>query len=750
MDEPLDAIRHVLDRVIDGALVVGADGRVEWANRDTERIFAREREATIGMSWNDLLDRIPTDGPGPGAHTVDVLRGDGLRVSARAFVTRVGDRLVVTLQDRAGPEPPPSMPAGVDEPHAMLGSIADAVDAFLFAGEVTPGGWYVTTFHGPGIEKLLGGSIDYEDANRRYDLAVHPEDYPAYEALYDFETRTEGVPAEATYRLRGLDGRTRWVRERSVPRRIDGRLLLFGVVVDVTGELTALDEIERARSERLAAVDRYERAVALASDVMLTCDREGLVTFVNPAVEPLLGHAPDGLSGRALAGLCHPDDAELVETYLAEEFGKQVASQVVVRFVARDGRLLHISWAATYDAKDDVMFMVGRDVSDEVEARAEIERRSRTDALTDLFNRRHLVDALTAELERARREPRRPGLLLVDLDHFKLVNDSYGHPAGDAVLKEVASRLRRAVRRYDVVARWGGEEFCVLLAGVTSERALRRTAQAVCRAIGETPVEVGEQRLVKVTASVGAVLAREGMWSVEALVDSADRALYAAKRQGRDRAVLASELTVEDIVVDREPESVRLAQALVLSASAREGMPEAHVREVSDLASAIATELGLPAETVMRCRLGGWLHDLGKMALPDSVLRKPGKLDEDEWALVREHSEVGERIVRRIPGLAQAAPAIRHHHERWDGTGYPDGLAGEDIPVEARIVAVADAFSAMTHDRVHQERRPAVEALADLHREAGSRHDPRCVQALASVLDREGRVYAPVGPQHAP
>ena len=630
------------------------------------------------------------------------------------------------------PDEIPRLPHRVDEPDAMLLSIADAVDAFLFAGELTEDGWYLTIFHSAGIEKLLGGPVDADDANRTYEGCVHPEDYPAYEALY--ERREEGVPAEATYRLRGLDGKVRWVRERSVPRHMEGRFLLFGVIVDVTDEIEGREEIERARTERLAAVARYERAVDLASDVMFTCDRDGRVTFANAAVRTLLGHDPSAITGRPFAGLCHPEDAELVDAYLASEFGRRVASPLAIRFVASDERILHLSWAGTYDSQDDVMFMVGRDVTDEVEARAEIERRSRTDSLTDLFNRRHLVDALTAELERALREPRRPGLLLVDLDHFKVVNDSYGHPAGDAVLKDVARRLKRAVRRYDVVARWGGEEFCILLAGVTSERALRRTAQAVCRAIGETPIEVADDRLVRVTASVGAVLAREGMWSVEALVDSADRALYSAKRQGRNRAVLASELTVEDLAVDREPESIRMAEALVLSASAREGMPEEHVREVSELASSIAAELGLAEEAIMRCRLAGWLHDLGKMALPDSVLGNPGELSEEEWVLMREHSEIGERIARRIPGLAQAAPAIRHHHERWDGDGYPDGLAGEEIPIEARIVAVADAYSAMTHDRVHKRAMPSDAALAELRRGAGSRHDQACVEALDAVL----------------
>jgi HD-GYP domain-containing protein (c-di-GMP phosphodiesterase class II) len=155
---------------------------------------------------------------------------------------------------------------------------------------------------------------------------------------------------------------------------------------------------------------------------------------------------------------------------------------------------------------------------------------------------------------------------------------------------------------------------------------------------------------------------------------------------------------------------------------------------VATLAGLIATELGLTADAVMRCRLGGWLHDLGKVAIPDRVLVKPGLLDEEEWEVMRTHSEIGERIVNRIAGLAQAAPIVRHHHERMDGTGYPDGLQGDEIPIEARIVAVADAYSALTTDRAYRYARSSEDAIAVLQATSGAHHDPRCVEALVAVL----------------
>jgi len=312
-----------------------------------------------------------------------------------------------------------------------------------------------------------------------------------------------------------------------------------------------------------------------------------------------------------------------------------------------------------------------------------------------------------------------------------VVNDTYGHQVGDVVLSEIAARLRGAVRTYDTVARWGGEEFIVLAPSLEHERSLWRICQALRESVSQMPIAVGQRRL-DVTLSVGGVLV-DPSGSHELIIDQADRALYAAKRQGRDRTRLFSELTANDLAAE-EPEAIRLAQALSLSAGVREGVPEEHAEEVAELAGGIASGLGLPEDIVLRCRLGGWLHDIGKVAIPDRILTKPGELDEHEWRIMKTHAEIGEQLVRRIDAVSVAALAVRHHHERIDGSGYPDGLAGDAIPVEGRIVAVADAFSAITADRPYRRARTALEALTELHAGAGRDHDQRAVEALARVV----------------
>jgi HD-GYP domain-containing protein (c-di-GMP phosphodiesterase class II) len=188
-----------------------------------------------------------------------------------------------------------------------------------------------------------------------------------------------------------------------------------------------------------------------------------------------------------------------------------------------------------------------------------------------------------------------------------------------------------------------------------------------------------------------------------------------------------------------EPEAVAIARAFAFAAAVRERAPEAHAEHVAGLAMRTAERMGLADGVVLRCRLGGWLHDVGKVAVPERVLDKPGTLDEAEWALMRTHPVVGEDIVRRLPALHDAATAVRHHHERYDGGGYPDGLAGAAIPIEARIVAAADAYSAMTADRVYSATRSPEEAAAELRRSAGSHLDPAVVAALLDVLGLAAR-----------
>ena len=329
-------------------------------------------------------------------------------------------------------------------------------------------------------------------------------------------------------------------------------------------------------------------------------------------------------------------------------------------------------------------------------------------------------------------EPTNCALLMLDADHFKQVNDVHGHVVGDAVLVELARRLAVGLSPSDCLARWGGEEFAVLLQGVTSYEELDRRAQHVRSAVSNTPVCV-EGVSMALTVSIGAARAGAELDSLDALVEAADRCLYVAKRRGRDRVSLVADIASGDEAVS-EPEAVHVARTLAITAGLREGVHETHAARVAAFARRIAEHMSLPIGVIERCTLGGWLHDVGKVAVPERILNKPGPLDEDEWVVMRTHPVVGESIVRGVGALRDAAAAVRHHHERYDGGGYPNRLAKDAIPIEARIVAAADAYAAMTSDRVYSAARSPQEAAAELQRSSGSHLDPRVVAALLAVL----------------
>jgi diguanylate cyclase (GGDEF)-like protein/putative nucleotidyltransferase with HDIG domain len=511
---------------------------------------------------------------------------------------------------------------------------------------------------------------------------------------------------------------------------------------DLEAATRRIAELERLLRETDDRADAFRRIVQSIDHHLyineVKPDGGRRAIFVGPGRDRLLGGVPeDGDWGRAWIEAVHPDDRELYAAHTARYLRGEM-SEVLCRLVGLDGVTRWVRGGGSPRRDGDRLIVEGivRDATAEVHAEMLLQEASRTDSLTTIFNRRHFAEMLQAELERSHAERMTPGLLLVDVDHFKLVNDTFGHLTGDAVLVEVAARLRRALRSFDTVARWGGEEFIVLAPALERDAQLHEIADRLRRAVSQAPVRYAD-RSIDVTVSIGGVLA-DPVNSADMLVDQADRSLYSAKRLGRDRVRLFAELTPDDLASE-EPESIRLAQALSLAASVREGMPELHSEQVSELSGSLAEVLALPPDIVLRCRLGGWLHDIGKVAIPDRILAKPGPLDAGEWQVMRAHAEIGEQIIRRIGAVSSAAGAVRHHHERLDGSGYPDGLAGDAIPIEARVVAVSDAYSAITSDRVYARGRAMTEALRELRRSAGSHHDPLVVDALEHALELRRR-----------
>jgi diguanylate cyclase (GGDEF)-like protein len=358
---------------------------------------------------------------------------------------------------------------------------------------------------------------------------------------------------------------------------------------------------------------------------------------------------------------------------------------------------------------------------------------ARTDPLTGLLNRRGFEELLETELERSRRSGCPLSLIVGDLDHFKLLNDRYGHAAGDRALERLSMILNTAKRRIDTVARIGGEEFAVILPD-SDQHAAYILAERMRREVRETFASEPSQLTISLGVATFPVHAASG----EVLIARADESLYAAKALGRNRTALYSE-QLEDSVFEAtatagDTRHSRTVLALADVLDDRNHGRDTHSQTVGRYAAAIARELGLPDELTERIRFGGVVHDIGKIGVPESVLGKRGWLTADDWLEVRRHPEIGAEILSSAE-IHDVSGWVRAHHERPDGTGYPDGLDGAAIPLEARILAVADAYEAMTSDRVYRAALPPDEARAELMRGAGSQFDKHVVDAFLRLLD---------------
>jgi diguanylate cyclase (GGDEF)-like protein len=358
-----------------------------------------------------------------------------------------------------------------------------------------------------------------------------------------------------------------------------------------------------------------------------------------------------------------------------------------------------------------------------------------TDELTGLLNRRGFHELFETELERARRSGQPLSLIIGDLDHFKALNDRFGHAAGDRALEQLALILQTAKRRIDTAARIGGEEFAVVLPD-SDHHAAYILAERMRREVRETFM----YEPYDLTISLGVATFPVHGGTVEALIEQADDALYAAKALGRDRSVVWGEDLdgeVHEATGLHTPRGERHAstmRALAEVIDEREHGSGAHSQAVARYAGAIARELGLEPEEIERVRFGGIVHDVGKVGVPDAVLRKPGWLSAEDWIEMRRHPEIGARILSGAQ-LADVSGWVLAHHERPDGSGYPAGLAGSAIPVEARILAVADAYESMTSHRVYRAALTPEQARTELVRCAGTQFDTLVVEAFLRVLD---------------
>jgi len=520
---------------------------------------------------------------------------------------------------------------------------------------------------------------------------------------------------------------------------------------------TKRKQIERALRE---SEERFRDLAELLPETVFEADLDGRLTFANRNVYTTFGYTPEELTGGlSILDMLTPEDRPETGTIIVRLLAGEEIGGFERTALKKDGTKFPIQvYAARIMRQGRPAGIRGLviDITERKRVEQALQQANRrlaelasVDEVTGIWNRRRFLEMLDHEFQRIRRHEADLSLVMIDLDHFKAVNDTHGHAFGDQVLREVAATLKAAARSSDIVARYGGDEFMVLMPDTDTAQAEKAAERIRAMVAGKELSD--DPRSVRLTLSIGLATAEPNVGdSPDDLVRLADEALYAAKTAGRNavrawgqvcrdqqHAVPSRRAAIEKIQKRVEHFSQRSKemfmesiQGLVRALEARDEYARSHSENVTRYAVGMAEAMGLdPAETEV-VRRAAMIHDIGKIGVPDAILRKPAALTPSERRVMEQHALIGVRILENLKFLDAEIPIVRHHHERWDGSGYPDGAAGPDIPAGARILAVADAFDAITSPRVYRPARRVADALRILVEESGKQFDPAVVDAL--------------------
>ncbi len=454
--------------------------------------------------------------------------------------------------------------------------------------------------------------------------------------------------------------------------------------------------------ELVQSRDKLDKLVQLNADGIMVVDQQGVILFINPSAAGMFGRTETELLGEHFGYPLTPGDSTEIEL-ITENHCRMVAEL----------RTSETEWEG-----QTALLTSFRDITERKKAEEDLQYMSFHDSLTGLYNRNFFEEEMK-RLQDGRYMPL--GIITCDLDGLKLINDTLGHQSGDELLIQTAVLLRNTFRSSDVIARIGGDEFAVLILE-TDQKTTERLSQRLRTSVQE--YNTYNPRL-PLSLSIGFAVSNQSPINLQSLFREADDRMYREKihQEGSARSAIV--------------------QALTGAMGARDFDTQGHCERLQELAASLARSAEMPENETNDLFLLARFHDLGKVGIPDRILFKPGPLADEEWGEMKKHCEIGNRIAQSVPELKPIADWILKHHERWDGTGYPQGLQHLEIPIPCRILAIVDAFDAMISDRPYRKAMSQEDAIAELRRCAGTQFDPDLVERFIQVLDEprnEGHV----------